>query len=259
MPNQAMIEQMRATIAANQPKKSTQNFTQVMGDMGKGYTPTQRDLQGSPFMSRWTQTGAPTDSAGRPLNPDFVSIGDESSGLLKQPYNSGSFLDDRGLNAIRKEALRDPGTMSRWGELARSEQMNQLARSQAGQFSQAQNQLAQSGGLRTGARERLASAGMQQNLAAQQRSLGGIQMQDESNRLNQLGQLPGADLAAANYQSGRQDTNINRALSEIAQKRALQQGQYNEAMRAWAAEKTGNAAPQTQDRGFLGNLFSGLF
>ncbi len=245
----ALLAQQRKDRAAATPVAAPdQNQIQIQNpfdQMGKGYTPTPQELQGSPFVSRWTQTGVPTDKYGRPLNPEFISIGDQDTGLLKQPYQSGSFLNTQGLEAIRAQALRDPGTLSRWGQLAQADQMNQLARSQAGQFSQAQNQLAQSGGLRSGARERLASAGMQQNLAAQQRALGGIQMQDEQNRLQMLGQLPGAELNAANYLSGRQDTNINRALGEVTQNRLAQNTQFAEAMRAWGARETAKATPSS--------------
>jgi hypothetical protein len=67
-------------------------------------------------------------------------------------------------------------------------------------------------------------------------------MQDEQNRQKWLGMLPGMDLQAAQYNTGLQDKNISRALTEVNAGRAMQQNQYNEAMRAWGADKTAQAA-----------------
>jgi len=221
--------------------------------MSVQYTPMSTDFS-SPFRSKWSAQPVPTDSAGRPLAPEFNSVGDTQTGLLQSPYNLTDQLDRRGLEAMRTEALRDPAQMSRWGQMALSQAQSQNAARNAGAQTQAQNQLAMQGGLRSGARERLASQGMQQNLQSNQQALGGIQMQDELNRQKWLGMLPGQELAAAGYSTGLQDKNIGRALQEINVGRGMQQQQYNEAMRAWGADKTASAAAAAN--GSSSGLFS---
>lgn len=202
----------------------------------------------SPFRPDWSQGSVPYDTAGRPMAPVWQTIGDTGTGLVQTPYLSTNQLNSQGLEALRGEALRTPGEMSRWGQMALAQQRDQLAQQGQGQLSQARNQLAMQGGLRSGARERLAQQGMQTQLRAGQSALGGIQRQDEQNRLTLLQQLPQQELAQANYLSGREDTNINRSLNEIFQGRAAQQMQFNEAMRAWGAERTAAATPSSSKK-----------
>lgn len=82
---------------------------------------------------------------------------------------------------------------------------------------------------------------MQNQLRSNQAALGNIQLQDEANRQKWLQLMPGMDLQAAQYGTNIQDKNISRALTELNAGRAMQQGQFNEAMRAWAADKTADA------------------
>lgn len=210
-----------------------------------GYTPTARDWasisQTNPFNPSWSATPVPTDAQGKPLAPTFKTVGDPLTGLLLEPYNVQNQLDTRALSAARLEALRDPATMSRWGQMALSQAQNQSAAQNASLQQQARNQLAMQGGLRTGARERLAAQGMQNQLRSNQAALGNIQLQDEANRQKWLQLMPGMDLQAAQYGTNIQDKNISRALTELNAGRAMQQGQFNEAMRAWAADKTADA------------------
>lgn len=220
--------------------------------MSSGYTPTQRDFN-NPFNPKWSTQPVPMDAQGRPLAPEFRTVGDANTGLLRSEYNLQNNLNTQVLDQARQEALRDPGTMSRWGQMALTQAQNQNAAQNAGQLQQAQNQLAMQGGLRSGARERLAAQGMQQQLRGNQSALGNIQMQDEQNRQKWMQMMPGMDLQAAQYGSTLQDKNISRALTEVNAGRGMQQQQYNEAMRAWAADKTGQAAARA------GGSSSGLF
>jgi len=190
-------------------------------------------------------TGQQYDATGKPILKDFESNIDPNTGLLRTQYQTKDVLNRQGLAAMRGEALRDPGTMSRWGQMATNQARNQMTQQVAGQQQQATNQLAMQGGLRTGARERLASQGMRSQLEGGQQALGNVQMQDEQNRQKWLQMLPGQELAAANYDTGVQDTNINRAGSEITQGRLWDTNRYNEAMRAWGAEKTAAATPRS--------------
>lgn len=219
--------------------KEFQNMSGIKA--GGGYTPTQRDFN-HPFNPKWSTQPVPMDAQGRPLAPEFRTVGDAQTGLLRGEYNLQNNLNTQVLDQARQEALRNPGTMSRWGQMALTQAQNQNAAQNAGQLQQAQNQLAMQGGLRSGARDRLAAQGMQQQLRGNQSALGNIQMQDELNRQKWMQMMPGMDLQAAQYGSTLQDKNISRALTEVNAGRGMQQQQYNEAMRAWAADKTAQAA-----------------
>lgn len=221
--------------------------------MSAQYTPTYRDLN-NPFNPKWTTTPVPTGPDGKPLAPEFNTVGDTSTGLLRGEYNLQNQMNEGALNAARAEAMRDPGTMSRWGQMALSQAQNQNAATLAGQTAQARNQLAMQGGLRSGARERLASQGMQQQLRGNQQAFGNVQMQDEQNRQRWLQMMPGMELQAAQYKTGLQDKNIGRALTEINMGRGMQQQQFNEGMRAWGADKTSQAAARANPSS--GGLFN---
>jgi hypothetical protein len=222
------------------------------GGIGKGIA--------SPFIPRWSASPVPMDEKGRPLATEFNTIGDPVTGLLKDQYNVKNTLDPRAMEAARTEAYRDPGTMSRWGQMALTSAQNQNAAQNFGSQAQARSQLAMQGGLRTGARERLAAQGMQNQLRGNQSALGNVQMQDEQNRQKWLGQMPGLEVQNAQYGAGIQDKNIGRAVGEIQTGRALQQRQYDEAMRGWAAGKSAGALSGSDDSGgFLSNLFGAIF
>jgi len=232
---------------------------------GKGY------LQGNDPIKAWTNLvpglggKSPTnanntqiDMFGRPILEDFKSNIDPATGLMKEQYNVKDTYDPRAINSMRETALRAPGEQSKWAEMAQANAGNQIAKQQAGQLAGAQSGLAMQGGLRTGARERLASQSMQSGLMNKQNAFNQIAGQDEQNRLGQLGQLVGQEGNLAQYQTGLQSGNIGRATSEIGQNRAYDMNRYNEAMKAWAAQQSANAIPQTEDKGFLGNLMGGF-
>lgn len=206
----------------------------------KGYTPTKNDLN-NPFQTKWSQQPVPTGPDGKPLGVEFSSLGDPSTGLLRSPYNLQSQLHTGAMTQLRNEALRDPNTMSKWGQLALAQGQNQSALQNAGAMNQARNQMAMQGGIRSGARERLAKSGLQNTLAQNQNVWSNIALQDEKNRQQQLQNLPGMELQQANYLTGLQDKNIGRAIGEVNTGRAMQQQQFNEAMRAWGAGKTADA------------------
>lgn len=224
-----------------------------------------KNFGGSGGMNPFTMMPIPVgqekyyDEYGRPKLPEYTSINDPATGLPKQQYQTQDVLDMRGINAARDEALRTPGSMSKWRELAQADESNRLAQAQQGQLSQARNQLAMSGGLRSGAGERLANQSMQSGLAARQNLGSQMAMQDETNRQKWLSLLPGMEQNVANYKTGIQDTNIGRGLQDISGQRAWDMGRYNEGMRAWAAAQTANAMPQSQDKGLIGNIFDSIF
>jgi hypothetical protein len=197
--------------------------------------------------------------ANQPAAPEFESQIDPATGMLKQQYQQKSQLNEGGLEAMRGEALRDPSKMSKWREIAQTQGMDQLGRQQGNQLAQAQSGLAAAGGLSQGARERLQQSSMQQGLMGQQNMWTQLAAQDEQKRQQMLGQLPGQELAAAGYKSGIGGGNIQSALDEINRKRAFDMNRYNQQMGAWGAQQTANAVQVPEDKGFLGNMFDGLF
>ena len=198
------------------------------------------------------------DEAGRPVMADFNSqLGPD--GKIKSVYQTQNNYNTGAIDSMRTDALRAPGTASKWGEMASANAANSIAKQQGGQLATATSNLAMQGGLRSGARERLQAQSQQNGLATKQNAFNQIAMQDETNRLNGVNNLATQELNLANFDKGVQDTNIGRATSEIGQQRTYDMNKYNEAMRAWAAQQTANAMPQTQDKGFLGNMFGSFF
>lgn len=195
------------------------------------------------------------DALGRPILKNFDSQLTDT-GQIKDAYQIKDTLNRDALTASRNEALRDPGTMSKWGTMALSQARNQNAASMAGQQQQARSSLAMQGGLRSGARERLASQGMQQQLQGNQSALGSIQMQDEQNRQKWLQMQPGLELQDAQYNTTIQDRNIGRATSELQQGRDYDKYRYGQEMTAWGADKSSDAMKQSAE---AAKSTSGLF
>lgn len=185
---------------------------------------------------------------GRPIMPSLENLRDRS-GQIKKQFRDTTQVDTRALDAMRADALRGAGTQSLWRQIMQqrlNQQAGQAAAAAQGQSNAAMNRLAMTGGLRGGASERLAEAGMQQGLLAQQNVLGrgiDLDVQDEQNRLSQLGAVNQASLAQANFERQGRQFNIQNSLNEVLQQRAAQMNAFNEAMRAWASEKTAQATP----------------
>ncbi len=195
------------------------------------------------------------DEQGRPILEDFESK-NRPDGLIKDVYQTTNTLDPRAMNQARQEYLRDPGQMSKWGSMALTQAQNQGAATRAGQQAQATNQLAAQGGLRSGARERLAAQGMQAGLQGNQQTLQNIQMQDEQNRQKWLQMAPDMELKNASFNTDIQNKNIDRSLGEVNTERGYNTSRYSEAMKAWAAEK---AAQQARNDAQRASETSGLF
>lgn len=158
-------------------------------------------------------------------------------------------VDTRALERMRQEGLRDPGQASAWRNLI-DQQITRQAGDVGIQQQQAQQQaldnMAMRGGVSQGAQERLMQAGVGQNLAAQQNIFSNrlnADLQDEQMRQQQLGNLQQQEMAFGGMQNALDAENRNAAQSELLQKRAFDVNQYNEKMRAWAAQKTAAATP----------------
>jgi hypothetical protein len=68
-----------------------------------------------------------------------------------------------------------------------------------------------------------------------------IDVQDESNRINQLGALPGLENQAIAPDLDKQKTILNARQSDIQMRNNLVMNKYNQDMQAWAAAQQANA------------------
>lgn len=203
------------------------------------------------------------DWNGQPLYPDYNSPYDEktmSMGGELQRRLDGNNLDKEGMNKFKDEAFRVGP--SKYAKLAGGQQdmmavdaRNRVNRSAAGSAAQARTQLAMRGGLGGGAAERIATGSarnvmdLSQNVSRQNaENHGQIAMNDEQNRIQQLGMVPGMDLNAANFDLSKTkmwgegfqyDTtnkiNANKYLNDWNMDKYKQQGAQ------WAAGQQANA------------------
>jgi hypothetical protein len=216
------------------------------------------------------------------LDPKTVNVKDLTSQLTG---NLGSVnLDKTALSEIQNRALsNDP---SAWLKLqlenqdkAKVDALNNASKTAAQGYGNAYSQLAQRGGLTSGARERLARSSsesadmMGQNVQNQDsQSRLNLQMADRQSKDDMLKQLPGMQLSASGFDLNKQNNinsamtgqqslqyqndtnnataanqantfNIQNALSDTLQKRAYDANQYNEQMKAWGADETAKDSP----------------
>lgn len=183
-----------------------------------------------------------------------------------------------GMNKYRQEALR--GGPSAWAGLAGQQQdqmlqnaRNQAAQGAAGQTAGAQSALAMRGGINSGARERLQTAGMRNQMDAGQNALQAanankmqIGINDEQNRINQLGQLPGLENTAnqtafnkANLWGQGKQFDVGNAVHQGDTKNAFNMNNYNADMSAWGANQQANATAQAGKKGGLFGMGFGPF
>lgn len=201
--------------------------------------------------------------SGQPLAPEYSPSYDKNTMSMTGELDSrlaANKLDNRGLDKFRGEAMRDGP--SAWAGLANAQQdkyaidgANKASAAAAGQTAGAQSNLAMRGGINSGARERVQAAGAQnalnmgqdvRNQAANNKLQIGIN--DEQNRITQLGQLPNMDIAA--HGAGLQDINawgqgkqfdIHNQIGEGNAKNLFNSQRYKDQMAAWGAGKTADA------------------
>jgi len=263
----AVVNPIGTGVAQLTGNKNLGNLAGGMGTVNAGlinkFTGNQPQRPGAVPGSVSTQVmpgsyqGQDYDEMGRPILRNFDSQL-QPNGLLKDSYMMKNNLNTQGLDQIRKEALRDPGQQSRWAEIAKADAANTAAAQGAGQMAQARSGLAMQGGLRSGARERLAQQGQITGLQAKQNANMQVNMQDEQNRQKWLGMLPGQELAAAQFGSTIEDRNIGRSLSEVQQGRDFDKYRYGQAMTAWGADKSADAMRRSaEDAKSTSGLFGG--
>lgn len=197
------------------------------------------------FSPNWMPTGYGYNTV--PTRPDYVSTYDPLSMSLSDYYQKN--YNPAGMNAFRQEALRKGP--SSWATLARQQQnalesnsRERAAKEARSQEAQAMDTLASHGGLTSGARERAALEGSKNYLAmsqdlARQGNLNDLQIgvNDEQNRIQQLGMLPGMDIEQANTFAKAKQADIQNAVAENERRNAYNQNIYNQQMGAWAANR----------------------
>lgn len=185
--------------------------------------------------------GQQYDDQGRPILEDRKSLANPD-GTIQSQYQTKDATNMGAMDQARQEALRQPGQMSKWGQMALTQGQNQNSQAAAGKQSQALNGLAMQGGLRSGARERLAASGMQGQLQANQNTYSQIQNQDEQSRMQGLQQQVGNEATYGQNANAVQNANIGRGLAENQMGNEFNMNRYGQAMTAWGAEKSSQAA-----------------
>ncbi len=241
----------------------------IAGKTDDQLTPEQKkwaDEQRKKGIDPWT---------GEPIRPEFQSELNQDTGYLDEKYMLANQFDPielntQGLDKFREEALRDGP--SKWAGL-QEERLNQqneyamdnIMRSQRGQTNQAIADLASSGGVSGASRERLAQQAMKNAMfqrQEQRQNLGdqmlNVQIQDEQNRVNQLGQLPGMEVQALQpqfqnreFEAKAREFDINNALSERDAKRAFEMDRYKEYMKDKAAKRQAEATRNSGSSCFI--------
>ncbi len=256
---------------------------------------------------------------GSPLRPDFKSITDVDTGQLKDSYQlkSGTLTPEKlqwdksdngtldptkgaGYQAFQNEALRTGP--SQWAQLQQQQNsqnkmqgLESAARQASSGAAQARGQLSMRGGLSSGARERMASGGARDLLAARQGVNRGFNadslttnINDENKRMNALAQLPGMEIDTQKYnignildmkkanvqavndaqrfnitnQNAASQYNINNALGQKQAQDQYTSGAYDQDLQKWAAAQQSaaiaNGAKKPGGGGPLGALGSGV-
>lgn len=200
---------------------------------------------------------------GMPGRPDYVAGYDQNTMAFAPELEkrlAGLNLDTRGLDAYRAEALRK--NPSRWANLQTQkqfqEEMAQRERAKnegASATTNAQSALAMRGGLSSGAKERLEMAGNKNQMNASQ-DVGRqgilnrmqIGINDETNRISQLGALPGMENQAFQMNMNKENMwdmarnqDLNRTIAENQNRNQYNQGVYGQQMAAWAANRQASA------------------
>lgn len=200
---------------------------------------------------------------GSPLRPEWNSLLN-ADGTLKDQYQlqteADVTYDPSGYNEVKNLALRTGP--SAWAQLQldqqkaqQAAQVDQAAKQSAGAQSNMFAQMAMRGGLGGGARNRMASQALRNQLMSQQDIARqgnlnrlNIGSQDETNRLNMLNNLTNLDVKKGEldvtnraYRTNVAQTNLQNSLKEVDARRAYDQNMYQELMKKWAAEKDAEA------------------
>lgn len=189
--------------------------------------------------------------AGMPSRPEFDYLIDPNTGNLKQELLMADQMNTGALDQYRQEAMRDPGGQSQWAKMMQDQLGSQkaaaqdsLAQQSAGGRAQLLSDLASTGGANAGSRERALRGGQREQMLGNQR-LGrefgdrgmNIGIQDEQNRINQLGSAVGFDQQRAGYLSNIDQFNKQGSLDEYRKKREDDLSAWDTQLSTWASNK----------------------
>jgi hypothetical protein len=202
----------------------------------------------TPVMPEYNQT----------FDPQTESIAPQIGQLLNQtPYDTQP-LDQLKSNAESTAPSAWANLMSQTARTNTQQAASQAASAAAGSTAQAEGNLAMSGGLSSGARERLEASGQQGGIAAQQNvaregatNLSNIGMQDAATKQQELQALPGMETQA--YQAKLQPISMyGQSLAQdvanegnsIAGQNAFNMSAYGDNASMYGANQTANATEQ---------------
>ncbi len=229
------------------------------GTPGGGPNPWKQGPYGSYQPAPYNWSAGP-DAPGQPVYQTGYDPSTMGTANPLQTQLNGINLNTQGLDAFRQQALRTGP--SQWAGLATQQQgleeknaREGAQRDAAGQTAQAQGQMAMRGGITSGSRERLATEGARNQLnmtqgIARQGSQNRLQIgvNDEQNRIEQLGMLPGMENTAlqpgfqkAQMMQGANQFDVGQSTQEMGNKNAFNAGTYNSQMGGWAANKASGA------------------
>lgn len=238
-------------------------------------------IAGGVFGNAWQENiknnkGYQPDFAGAPQIPDYVSV-DPSKATIGDLGVKRIGLDTSGMDKFRAEAFRDPGTESKFAQMAKGREMTQLGLDQdqalrltGGNTATAFSKLG-GAGVTQGAAERVAKAGNRDAMEAIQKLGAGagqritdIGIADERNRIEQLGRVPGLDLQTQGQLQGQElnlgQLELGRQQFNANQQQELANGQneynmtkYDIQAPIWAGLQQAQMI-QNPKKGFLGNM-----
>lgn len=192
-------------------------------------------------------------------DPKSMSMTDALQGYQNQNH--------KGYDAFAEQAMRKGP--SDWlnmslnknaleGQTQREQAGRQINASTQGQM----DQLASRGGLSSGARERATQGGANNllNMTQDIRRQGnlnnlGLNIQDQSNRLNMLGQVPGMEQGRINAWGTAKQNDIANQLGETGRQNDYNMGIWNSNNQVRAAQMQAQATANSGSKG----MFSGIF
>lgn len=185
--------------------------------------------------------------------PGYVQAYDPSTMSQSDYLSSIAPQYDQGFNAFRDQALsKGPSnwlTMSGQGQDLQSQTAKESAQREANaSTAQAQDQLAMKGGLSSGARERTVESG-QKNLLGMEQDINrtnnqnklNLGIQDQSNKLSMLGQLPGMENQKQSQWMNAKNADITNQTAETGRLNSYNQNLYDQRMQAAASERQAEA------------------
>lgn len=216
----------------------------------------QRDLERRQALARkgvieYKQSAREKEAGVSPMS--LEGYRDLNTGELLSQYKFDPYQGEA-VQKLKEQAFAQGD--SPWAKL----QQQKLALEQAGlmdtaakqglqAMSQGQAQLAMSGGLSSGARERMARMGARDLMMARQ----GISRQGAQDRMGiqeqDLARKQGLLSDFANAEQRGQEMNLGTIKEDINRKAMFEGNRYNEQMRAWAAKQTADAQRQAAKGG----------